>query len=69
MIGVPRRVIPLATRRNRWKRRIREALRRAGVTNSPYQINVTVHNASDSPVYCDILDEITKLISESGVMK
>lgn len=68
-IGIPRRIIPLATRRNRWKRRIKEALRRCELKTSSYQIGVSLHNGSGSPSFAEIKKEITELLFKLGVMK
>jgi len=70
MIKIPKRVIPLATRRNFWKRRIREALRHQRVAIHPfYQLTLNVHNGSDPPTFKELEGEISQLLAESGVVK
>lgn len=68
-IAVSRKVVKLATQRNRWRRRIREILRkRRGLVRSGFQLTFKVHSATEWVKYAELEQEISKLLEKAGLL-
>lgn len=64
-----RKVMRLATQRNRWKRRIREVLRRRRETIRPgYQVTLKVHSIEGPLAYAELEREILELLQRSKLL-
>ena len=68
-IAVSRRMVRLATQRNRWRRRIREVLRRQRSSIFPgYQATLKVHSVKPPTKFAVLEKEITNLLEKSGLL-
>ena len=68
-IAIPRKVVRLATQRNRWKRRVREILRRQQETVHPGYLGVIkIHSITNVLTYAKLEKEMLELFQKSGLI-
>ncbi|GEM_PF-7030950 len=62
--------MPLATQRNRWRRRVKEILRKRGGKILPgYEAALKVNKAAPALKFSELEKQIVELLDSSGVMK
>ncbi len=68
-VAISRKLVRLATERNRWKRRIREILRQQeGLMQQRCTVVLRVHHVTGLIKYTELEREILELLHKSGLL-